>query len=76
MSPYFRVLRICLVGLAILGVISGATSGGAQSVTAEETVRPVRRISSVFRTTACSITSSSESIAALCTLPATASKGG
>ena len=44
MSPYFRVLRIGLVGLTILGVISGATSGGAQSVTAEETVRSVRRM--------------------------------
>ena len=44
MSPYFRALRIGLVGLAMLGVISGATSGGAQSVTAEETVRSVRRM--------------------------------
>ena len=44
MSPYFRVLRIGLVGLAIFGAISGATSGGAQSVTAEETVRSVRRM--------------------------------
>jgi hyperosmotically inducible periplasmic protein len=44
MSPYFRVLCIGLVGLAISGVVSGATSGGAQSVTAEETVRSVRRM--------------------------------
>jgi osmotically-inducible protein OsmY len=44
MSPYFRVLRIGLVGLAMLGVISSATSGGAQSVTADETVRSVRRM--------------------------------
>ena len=44
MSPSFHVLRIGLVGLAILGVVSGATSGGAQSVTAEETVRSVRRV--------------------------------
>jgi hyperosmotically inducible protein len=44
MSPYFRVLRIGLVGLAMLGVISSATIGGAQSVTADETVRSVRRM--------------------------------
>src|SRR5688500_14642171 len=44
MNPYFRVLRIGLVSLAILGVINGTTSGGAQSVTAEETVRSVRRM--------------------------------
>jgi hyperosmotically inducible periplasmic protein len=44
MSPYFRVLRIGLVGLAISGVIIGAANGGAQSVTAEETVRSVRRM--------------------------------
>jgi hyperosmotically inducible protein len=43
MSPYLRV-RIALVGLAMLGVISSETSGGAQSVTAEETVRSVRRM--------------------------------
>ena len=44
MSPYFHVLRIGLVGLAMLGMISSATSGGAQSVSAEETVRSVRRM--------------------------------
>ena len=44
MSPYFRVLCIGLVGLAMSGVVSGATSGGAQSVTAEETGRSVRRM--------------------------------
>ena len=44
MSPYFRVLRIGLVGLAMFGVISSATSGGAQSVTADDTVRSVRRM--------------------------------
>jgi osmotically-inducible protein OsmY len=44
MSPYFRALRIGLVGLAMLGVTSSATSGGAQSVTADETVRSVRRM--------------------------------
>ena len=44
MSPYFRVLRIGLVGLAMLGVISSATGGGAQGVTAEETVRSVRHM--------------------------------
>jgi hyperosmotically inducible periplasmic protein len=44
MSPYFRLLRVGLVCLAFLGVISGSTSGAAQSVTAEETVRSVRRM--------------------------------
>jgi hyperosmotically inducible protein len=43
MSPNLRV-RIALVGLAMLGVISSGTSGGAQSVTAEETVRSVQRM--------------------------------
>ena len=41
MSPYFRLLRIGLVGLAMLGETSGAT---AQSVTPEETVRSVQRM--------------------------------
>ena len=44
MSAYFRVRRIGLVSLAILGVISSATSGEAQSVSAEETVRSVGRM--------------------------------
>ena len=44
MSAYFRVLRIGLVSLAMLGVISSATGGGAQSVSAEETVRSVGRM--------------------------------
>jgi osmotically-inducible protein OsmY len=44
MSPYFRVLRIGVVGLMIVGVVSGATSSGAQGVTADETVRSVRRM--------------------------------
>ena len=39
-----HVLRMGLVGLALLGTISGATSGGAQSVSSEETVRSVRRM--------------------------------
>ena len=42
MSAHVRVLRISLVSLAMLGVISSATSGEAQSVSAEETVRSVR----------------------------------
>jgi hyperosmotically inducible periplasmic protein len=41
MTAYFRGLRIALISLAMLGVISGATNGGAQSVSAEETVRSV-----------------------------------
>ena len=44
MSAYFRVRRIGLVSLAILGVISSATSGEAQSVSAAETVRSVGRM--------------------------------
>ena len=44
MSAYFRVLRIGLVSLAIFGVISTATSGAAQSVSAAETVRSVARM--------------------------------
>jgi hyperosmotically inducible periplasmic protein len=43
MSGDFRVLRIGLVGLAMLGTIIGAT-GGAQSVSAEEIVRSVGRM--------------------------------
>jgi hyperosmotically inducible protein len=43
MSAHFRVLRIGLVGLAMLGV-SSATSSRAQSVSAEETVRSVGRM--------------------------------
>src|SRR5687767_5700912 len=41
MSYCFGLLRVCVVGLAILGAISGAR---AQSVTPDETVRSVRRM--------------------------------
>ena len=44
MSAYFRVQRIFLVSLAILGVISSATSGEPQSVSVAETVRSVGRM--------------------------------
>ena len=44
MNAYTNVLRMGLVGLALLGTISGATNVGAQSVTPEETVRSVRRM--------------------------------
>jgi hypothetical protein len=44
MNAYIHVLRTGLVGLALMGTISGATSAGAQSVTSEETVRSVRRM--------------------------------
>jgi hyperosmotically inducible protein len=44
MSPYFNVLRIGLVGVAMLAPSGGSTSAGAQSVTPEETVRSVRRM--------------------------------
>jgi len=44
MTAYLRVLRIGLVGLAMLGVTGSATSSRAQSVSAEETVRSVGRM--------------------------------
>ena len=44
MSAYFRVLRIGLVGLAMLGMISLASGVRAQGVSAEETVRSVGRM--------------------------------
>ena len=43
MRAYFSVLRVSLVGLAMLGVIGDAASGAAQTVSSEETVRSVRR---------------------------------
>src|SRR5215213_2074468 len=44
MNAYKHVLRTGLVTLAMLGAISGATIGTAQSVTPEETVRSVRKM--------------------------------
>ena len=44
MSVYIRVMRLGLVGLALLGVVNEAPTAGAQSVTSEETVRSVRRM--------------------------------
>lgn len=44
MTPYIRVLRIGLVGLALAAMISGATSARAQNSTSEETVRSVRKM--------------------------------
>jgi hyperosmotically inducible periplasmic protein len=44
MNPYIRALRTGLLGLALLGTMSGATSSAAQSVTPEETVRSVGRM--------------------------------
>ncbi|PYR92338.1 MAG: hypothetical protein DMF84_12450 [Acidobacteria bacterium] len=41
MSSYIRALRIGLVGLAVLGALTG---GWAQGVTSEETIRSVRRM--------------------------------
>jgi osmotically-inducible protein OsmY len=43
MPAYIR-LRVGLVGLAVLGTITGAPSGGAQSVASKETVLSVRRM--------------------------------
>jgi hyperosmotically inducible protein len=44
MNLYIRVLRLGLVGLALLGAISCATTAEAQNVTADETVRSVRKM--------------------------------
>jgi hyperosmotically inducible protein len=44
MSRHISVLRTGLVGLAMLGTVSGATSTSAQTVTPQETVRSVRRM--------------------------------
>jgi hyperosmotically inducible periplasmic protein len=44
MTPTYSVWRLRLAGLAMLAMISGAVSGGAQTVTPEETVRSVRRM--------------------------------
>src|SRR4051812_41730626 len=44
MNAYIHVLRTGLLGLALLGNISGATSAAAQSFTPEETVRSVGRM--------------------------------
>jgi osmotically-inducible protein OsmY len=44
MNAYIHVLRSGLVGLALMGAVSGATNAGAQSVTSEETVRSVGRM--------------------------------
>ena len=43
MRFYIRVLRVSVVALALLGTLTGVTTG-AQSVTSEETVRSVRRM--------------------------------
>src|SRR5688572_26761550 len=44
MNAYTQVLRMGLVGLALLGSMSGTTSAAGQAVTPEETVRSVRRM--------------------------------
>ena len=44
MSAYIGRLRPGLLGLVLLGMITGVTSTGTQSVTPEETVRSVRRM--------------------------------
>ena len=44
MKPCIHVMRNCLLSLALLSTISGPTSGAAQSVSSEETVRSVRRL--------------------------------
>src|SRR5688572_21446978 len=44
MNAYIHVLRTGLLGLALLGSMSGPTSAAAQSVTPEETVRSVGRM--------------------------------
>src|SRR5215208_7582741 len=44
MNGYNQMLRTSLVGLSILGALSGATSATAQSVAPDETVRSVRKM--------------------------------
>jgi osmotically-inducible protein OsmY len=44
MSSYIRALRVSVVGLALLGALTGVARTSAQSVTSEETVRSVRRM--------------------------------
>jgi hyperosmotically inducible protein len=44
MSSYIRARRVSVVGLALLGALTGVTRTSAQSVTSEETVRTVRRM--------------------------------
>ena len=44
MNRFIRALRSVLVGLALLGPLSGIPPASAQSVTSEETVRSVRRM--------------------------------
>jgi len=44
MTPTYSVWRLRLAGLAMLAMIGGAVSGGAQTVTPEETVRSVTRM--------------------------------
>jgi hyperosmotically inducible protein len=44
MNAYIHVLRTGLLGLALLGSMSGPTSAAAQSFTPEETVRSVGRM--------------------------------
>ena len=44
MNAYIRELRVALVGLTLLGTISGPASARTQGVTEDETVRSVRRM--------------------------------
>ena len=44
MSSYNWSLRIGLVGVALVGALTGVTRAGAQSVASQETVRSVRRM--------------------------------
>lgn len=44
MSSYIGALRLGLAALALLGALTGVTRASAQIVTAEETVRSVRRM--------------------------------
>jgi hyperosmotically inducible periplasmic protein len=44
MSSYIRALRVSVVGLALLGALTGVTSLSGQSASSEEMVRSVRRM--------------------------------
>ena len=77
MSVDLYVVRRCLAGVMMLvGAIGADTSALAQGVTVDETVLSVGACSNVFRTTACSTTSSFEWTAALSILRVTVSKEG
>jgi len=73
MNALIRVLRVSLIGLALVGGSSAAPNTRAQTAAAEETARSVRRMLDC-RTTASSTSSCFASIEALCIWLATATR--